>query len=177
MEALGIDFKIVPADIDEQAVTQADPKKRAALIAFNKAQAVAKKHPQDIIVAADTYVVLADQILEKPTSLQQAREMLEKQSGQTVTELTGFCYLDPALKIKVNKTVAVSAKFRHLSAAEIDHYVTTQPVMTWSAAFCPAYDSGASLIESINGSLTGFSHGLPLEELIPLLQQSKVLAI
>ncbi|MBU2543566.1 septum formation protein Maf [Patescibacteria group bacterium] len=177
MQALRVEFKVVPADINEQAVSTTDPEKRAALIAQNKAKFVQKSFPQDIIVAADTYIVLNGQILEKPQTLAEAREMLVKQSGQIATELTGFCYLDPVKDIKVVKTVAVEVEFRHLSNAEIDHYIAAQPVMTWSAAFCPAYDSGASLIKRISGSLTGFTHGLPLEELIPLLQQSKVLKI
>ena len=115
--------------------------------------------------------------MEKPKDLKEAKEMLEKQSGQVLTELTGFCYLDLVENIKFIKTVAVKIEFRRLSETEIDHYVATTPVLTWSAAFCPAYDSGASLIKSISGSFTGFTHGLPLEELIPLLQQSKVLQI
>lgn len=175
MQATGVDFAVVPADINEQAVVEADPIKRAGLIAHKKAAAVQKKHPEAIVVAADTYIVLDNEILEKPRDLTAAKEMLSKQSGRVIAELTGFCYLDPIEKIEFIKTVAVEVRLRDLSAAEIDRYVTTQPVLTWSAAFCPAYDSGASLIKSINGSFTGFTHGLPLEELIPLLQQSKVL--
>jgi septum formation protein len=175
MQAAGVEFKVVPADIDEQAVVGVDPVKRAGMIAQKKAEAVQEKYPEAIIVAADTYIVLDGQVLEKPKDLEEAREMLAKQSGQVLTELTGFCYLDLKENIQITKTAAVEVKFRQLSEAEIDHYITTQPVMTWSAAFCPAYDSGASLIKSINGSFTGFTHGLPLEELIPLLQQSKVL--
>lgn len=175
MQATGVEFEVVPADIDEQAVIEANPHQRAGLIAQKKAEAVQKKHPLAIVIAADTYIVLNDEVLEKPQNLAAAKEMLTKQSGQVLTELTGFCYLDPVEKIEFTKTAVVEVEFRRLSAAEIDGYVTTQPVLTWSAAFCPAYDSGASLIKSINGSFTGFTHGLPLEELIPLLEQSKVL--
>lgn len=175
MQAARVEFKVVPADIDEQAVVEVDPVRRAGMIAQKKAEAVQEKYPKAIIVAADTYIVLDGQVLEKPKDLEEAREMLAKQSGQALTELTGFCYLDPKENIQITKTAAVEVKFRQLSEEEIDRYINTQPVMTWSAAFCPAYDSGASLIKSINGSFTGFTHGLPLEELIPLLQQSKVL--
>jgi len=175
MRAANVEFEVVPANIDEQAVMEADPVKRAGMIAQRKAEAVQEKYPEAIVVAADTYIVMNNEILEKPTNLIVAKEMLKKQSGKTVTELTGFCYLDPQKNIKVTKTVAAEVEFRQLSEAEIDHYIATQPVMTWSAAFCPAYDSGASLIKGINGSFTSFTHGLPLEELIPLLQQSKVL--
>lgn len=177
MKALQIDFEAIPANIDEQAVQvkNNDQDKRVRLIAKAKAKAVQEKYPHHIIVAADTYIVMADEVLEKPSDLKKAKTMLKKQSGQKVRELTGFCYLDAVNKIEFIKTVAVDVEFRNLTESEIENYVATQPVLNWSAAFCPAYDSGATLIKSINGSLTGFTHGLPLEELIPLLQQSAVL--
>lgn len=175
IQAAGIDFQVIPANIDEKAVLASDPYQRASKIAQQKARAVQEKYPNSIVVAADTFILLQDEVLEKPTDLKEAKEMLIKQSGQVLTELTGFCYLDSVEKIEFVKTVAVEVKMRKLAEAEIDRYIATQPVLTWSAAFCPAYDSGASLIESINGSFTGFTHGLPVEELIPLLQQSKIL--
>jgi len=175
MQSLKIDFKVVPADIDEREVVATDSIKRAELIAKAKAKAIQAQFPEAVVVAADTYIILDEEILEKPSSLDEARKMLAKQSGRIATEVTGFCYLDPKHDLAVVKTAIAEVEFRQLSAAEIENYVATQPVMTWSAAFCPAYDSGASLIKSINGSFTGFTHGLPLEELIPLLQQSKLL--
>ncbi len=175
IQSLGVEFKVVPANIDEQAVVAEDPVKRAGLIARAKATAVQLQFPEAIVVAADTYIILKGEILEKPTSLVEAREMLSKQSGRVATAVTGFCYLDPQLELEVVKVATTEVEFRQLSTQEIDEYVTTQPVMTWSAAFCPAYDSGASLIKNINGSFTGFTHGLPLEELVPLLQRSETI--
>jgi predicted house-cleaning NTP pyrophosphatase (Maf/HAM1 superfamily) len=48
------------------------------------------------------------------------------------------------------------------------------PVTTWSAAFSPAYPYGMTLVARINGSFTGFTHGLPMEILIPLLRRSGI---
>lgn len=174
MSSLGIPFEVCPANIDEQAIIHSDSKIRAGLVAQAKAQAVQKKYPQAIIIAADTYIDLAGETLEKPVDLDEARDMLQKQSGKVMTELTGFCYLDPQNKMEVVTTAVAAVEFRELTQVEIERYVITQPVLTWSAAFCPAYDSGATLIKTINGSFTGFTHGLPLEELVPLLQKSGV---
>ena len=63
----------------------------------------------------------------------------------------------------------------NLSESEIEHYVKTEPVLTWSAAFSPAYDSGMALIENVRGNLTAFSHGLPIDLLIDFLKEIKVL--
>jgi septum formation protein len=175
LQSVGIEFEVVPAHIDEQAIQGNDEYERAGLVALAKARAVQEQHPQAIIIAADTYILMGERVLEKPATLDEAREMLRAQSGKTVIELTGFCYLDPQQNLEVVKTVTAEVEFRELSTAEIEQYVSTQPVLTWSAAFCPAYDSGAGLIKSINGSFTGFTHGLPLEEVIPLLQRSAML--
>jgi septum formation protein len=180
LSTLGIEFEVKPADIDEQAITAATQKKRAELVARAKAETIAATFPQQtssdlsmIIIAADTFVVdSADNPLEKPVDLDEARSMLRRMSGNSLVEYTGVCYLDASAGIDFSTTIATELTFRDLSAAEIEKYVTEEPVMTWSAAFCPAYDTGAALIAQVNGSMTSFTHGLPIEEIVPLLRKS-----
>lgn len=180
LSTLGIDFEIKPADIDEQAVPHSDLKTRAANIAIAKAKAIAKDYPQTIIIAADTYPVFGTKTLEKPRDLDEARQMLNTLSGKTFEAYTGWCYIDGNRKAEAGQIfeksgVAVTTTtFRDLGDAEIEHYITTQPVTTWSAAFCPAYHEGAALVARVEGSMTGFTHGLALEELVPLLRESGV---
>jgi septum formation protein len=174
MDTLGIEYVIAPADLDEKAIVASDPAARAALVARRKAEVVKASYPQAAIIAADTYVVLGDTTLEKPENLDEAREMLRAQSGQWAVEHSGFCYLDPNHAILVNRTASTRIKFRELSAAEIDRYVSEYPVTTWSAAFSPAYPAGLCLIEQIEGSLTSFTHGLPMEWVVECLRNSEV---
>ena len=65
MQSLNIDFKVVPADIDEQVVVATDSIKRAELIAKAKAKAIQVQFPEAVVVAADTYIILDEEILEK----------------------------------------------------------------------------------------------------------------
>jgi septum formation protein len=171
---LHVPFESVPADIDEQAIQHTDLAKRAELVARAKAEKVAAQHPQAIIIAADTYIVMAGKALEKPTSEAEAITMLQAQSGQTTTEVTGLCYIDPLLRLNVSKTVSTQVTFRDLSLTEIERYVKNNPVLGFSGAFCPAYPAGGALIATITGSFTSFTHGLPLDEIVPLLKQSGV---
>lgn len=177
MNTLGIPFEVMPAAIDEKAIVAATQVERAEQVARAKAEAVSRESTGNpaIIIAADTYIVDGDLVLEKPESLAEAQEMLRHQSGRTLVALSGFCYLDAEHLIDYSTTVTTECTFRHLSDQEIEEYVTTEPVLTWSAAFSPAYASGAALIASVSGSLTSFTYGLPMEELIPLLQQSGAL--
>ena len=168
---LNIPFEAIPADIDEKAIRDDDLKKQAEKIARAKAEAVASEN-KGIVIAADTFVVLRGQVLEKPKDLAEAEEMLKLQSGQPAVVYTGFCYLDGEKGINFSTTSTIDIEFRELSAAEIKDYVNKFPVTGWSAAFSSAYPYGVTLISQINGSLTGFTYGLPLDLMIPLLRQS-----
>lgn len=174
LKQLRIPFEVVPSYIDEAAITAQTHVERAKQVALAKAKEVQEQYPDAIIIAGDTYVVDGEKEFEKPRSIEEAREMLAYLSGRSVQELTGFAYLDPKQNIEVNTTVVVSFTFRELSKEEIENYVANEPVLTWSAAFCPAYDSGAALIADVQGSLTSFTHGLPIELVTENLKRSGV---
>lgn len=171
---LGLPFVSVPADIDEKAVPFSDPKSRAANIARAKAELVTKNYPEAIVIAADTYCVQDGKILEKPRDLAEAKEMVRSLSGQTAIAYSGYCYLDGKLGTDRSGVSETKAHFRPLSERFIELYVTGNPVLSWSASFSAAYHAGMSLVDKIDGSFTSFTHGLPLEEIVPLLQASGV---
>lgn len=171
LKALPLTIEVRAAEIDEQAVPFLDQYDKAEQIALAKAKKVASFYQDAIIVAADTFCFLQGRILEKPKTLAQAREMLYFQSGQEIEVLTGFAFLDTKKQIVESGCEKVIVKMRELSDLEIENYVQTQPVLTWSAAFSPAYDSGMALIKSINGNFTAFSHGLPVDLFFEFLQK------
>jgi len=175
LSTLGIPFSTAPANIDEQAVKAKSEVERSKKIALTKAKKVQSENPNSVVIAADTYTLVNNRVYEKPASKDEAAQMLKEQSGQTGICLTGFAYLDRTNSIVFNQTAITKLIFRDLSKNEIDKYVSQNPVTTWSAGFCPAYPEGLALISQINGSNTGFSHGLPLEMLVGLLRKSKLL--
>lgn len=171
LKALPLTVEVQAADIDEQAVPFQDQYDKAEQIALAKAKKVAADYPDAIILAADTFCFLQGRILEKPKTLFEAREMLRFQSGQEVEVLTGFAFLDTRDHVQQSGCEKVIMQMRDLSDLEIENYVQTQPVLTWSAAFSPAYDSGMALIKNINGNFTAFSHGLPVDLFFEFLQK------
>ncbi|MGD9129568.1 MAG: nucleoside triphosphate pyrophosphatase [Candidatus Woesebacteria bacterium] len=174
LKTLNLAFKVMPAEIDEQAIQAKNVSLRAKKIARAKAEFVAQKHPQAIVMAADTFCVFKDKIMEKPSDLDEAREMLKALSGNQLFTYTGFAYLDQKNKIDFATTKKIKIKFRPLTEEEIETYVQNEPVLAWSAAFCPAYPAGAALVASISGSFTAFTHGLPMEEVTKFLRKSGV---
>ena len=174
LQTLGIKFLVKPADIDEKAVAYSTLRQRAANIALAKAWWVQQKYPDDIIIAADTYSVCRRRILEKPQTKKEAIEMLQFLSGQNFVNHSGWAYLDKKNQLEKYGVAVSRVKFRDLSIKEIKNYVQNNPVTTWSAAFCPAYHEGMSLIAKFSGSLTAFTHGLPLEIIAENLRKSEL---
>jgi len=171
---LELPFLIEPSDIDELAIDDTDHIVRARLVAEGKAQVAAQKHPNSIVIAADTFLLLHDERLEKPLTKDEGKVMLQKLSGKMALCLSGWAYFDLFKNEYKSGTVVTEVTFRPLSLAEIEHYVATQPVTKWSGSFSTSHSAGIALIARINGSLNGVM-GLPLEEIVPLLMASGVL--
>jgi len=169
LRTLNLPIEVIPAHIDEKLVPYSDPYDKAEQIALAKAKKVASKQSEAIVIAADTFCYLKGRILEKPKNLQEAKEMLRFQSGQEIEVLTGYAFLNTKLHSQTSGCEKILVKMRRITTQQIEQYVNTEPVLTWSAAFSPAYDSGMALIKSINGNLTAFSHGLPLDLLLDFL--------
>lgn len=173
MDSLGIVYETLPANIDEKSIRDDDLIVRAKKIAQAKGEAVIQKEPA-VIIAADTFSVFENLVLEKPIDLNQAVEMLKMISGKTIMSLTGFYYIDKYSEQVLSTVAQTDLKIRNLSEEEIKIYVESSPVLTWAASYNIAYPYGASLVEEIKGSLSGCLYGLPTEFLIPQLELSGI---
>lgn len=173
MDTLGIPYIVISADINEKDIRDKNLEVRAEKIARAKAENVAEDQ-DGIIISADTFSACEGKVLEKPQSLDEAREMLKLQAEKTCTLYTGFCYLDKINKIDYSAVAITKYELRKLSDDEINRFVQNNPVMEWAAAFSPAYTYQLGFIKKIEGSLTGSTHGLPVELLIPCLKKSGI---
>lgn len=174
MDALNISYEIIPADIDEKTIRDEDLALRAEKIARAKAESVAKKH-QGIIIAADSFAVHNGKVYEKPKTTEEAKQMLREESENNNSKLyAGVCYLDKLNNIDYSTCVVVEFSTRKFSEEEIDKVVKKYPVLTWSGGFSPTTTYGLTTVSKVNGSLTGFTHGLPMDILIPLLKKSGI---
>lgn len=172
MASMGLEFKVVPADIDEKAIRHSSPTEMGRQIAKAKGEVVRAKYPNDIIIAADSFVICDEKVLEKPVDNEEAKEMLKLMSGQWLTEYNGFYAVSPTQEVL--ECVQTRARMRPLNEQEIAYYVEHYPVTTWAGAFSAAYDAGMGLFEYVDGSLTSFSHGLPMELVMKFLKSNHV---
>ncbi|SPF31743.1 putative septum formation protein [Candidatus Desulfosporosinus infrequens] len=122
---------------------------------------------QDVVLGADTMVVLGARILGKPTTPTEAEEMLQSLSGRTHVVLTGVALISGSgrLEADVVKTVV---HFRQLLTAEIKAYVVGGEPMDKAGAYGIQGEAG-KFVASFEGSLTNVI-GLPMEYLLEHLR-------
>ena len=159
-----IPFTIRVADIDETMDPAKSPAEEVARVSKAKAFAVPRE-PEDVVIAADTIVVLEDRVLGKPKDETHAVEMLTALSGRDHQVMTGVTVLkgDAAL----THTEITHIHFRPLSQAEIRRYVATGEPMDKAGAY--GIQGGAALFaEKMQGDYYNVM-GLPVCRLFQML--------
>jgi septum formation protein len=122
----GYAFDIDPADINEDDYPQGMlPTAIALRLAEAKARAVAARHPNDVVLAADTVVAFGDAPLGKPNDAAHARKMLQLLSGTTHIVVTGVCVMRQNPEFFKSARVMSAVKMRPLTPSEVDRYVAS----------------------------------------------------
>ena len=159
-------FEVLVSDVDEEALTVADPIQTAERLAEAKARAVFALRPDALVVGADTVVFLGGEQFAKPRDAADARRMLHALSGRTHTVATGVSLIRPEGVRTFHERTSVT--FRELSDAEIAAYDATGEPMDKAGAY--AIQGGAAgFVARREGSESNVV-GLPLERLAEALR-------
>jgi septum formation protein len=165
LEMLRIPFRVIPPDVDEHVLPGEKPAEYVTRLSRAKAQAVVAQAPGDVILAADTTVVLGGKIFEKPTSPQNAIEMLEQLQGKTHEVLTAVAVAENG---RLEQALDVSrVTFRPNDHRTLEEYVATGEPLDKAGAYA-IQGLGAPLIERVEGDFFGVM-GLPLRLALDLL--------
>src|SRR6476661_8077648 len=112
---------VLPADVDESVPRGELPRNHALRLAREKAQAVAAREPDALVLAADTVVAVGRRILPKVEDEATLRECMALLSGRRHKVLTGVALAAPGQKLRTRLVETVIA-MKNLSAEEIDYY-------------------------------------------------------
>jgi len=121
MAMAGFDVEVRVKNTDEIHPLNTLPQDIPALLAERKAMAFFDEITTEIIIAADTIVIIDNEILEKPSSREDAIAMLQKLSGKKHEVVTGVCILTKVKRVVFSERTAVC--FNALTFAEIEFYV------------------------------------------------------
>jgi septum formation protein len=162
---LGVPLEVRPADADETVRPGEDARAYVLRVARAKARAV----PGELVLGADTAVVLDGEVLGKPEDAADARRMLRALSGAVHEVLTAVCLrrADPALELE--EIVSTQVRFARLGSGEIDWYVGTGEPLDKAGAYA-IQGVGAAFVLSVHGSVSNVV-GLPLAETAALLRR------
>ncbi len=170
LRSAGIDFTVRVSDVDEKVLSGELPRDYVVRLSREKAQAVAAEG--QLVLGADTTVVMLNEILGKPADEGDVRRMLRLLSGKWHEVLTGVSLVNGT---KVMSDVAVTrVKFAKLSEEEMGWYVASGEPMDKAGAYgIQGYAS--RFVERIEGSYSNVV-GLPVQMVYRMLVESGVVS-
>jgi septum formation protein len=173
LRSAGIPFTVEPANIDESLRAGESPRAYAQRLAREKASRVWRSHPGDIVLGADTIVVVDDAIFGKPGNFDDAARMLRLLSGRTHTVVTGVCLVSPGERAPkpdmqtASETTLVTMD--EISEPEIRSYVATGEPMDKAGAYA-IQGIASRWISRIEGDYSNVV-GLPVALLYRMLRR------
>jgi septum formation protein len=166
MREAGFTFEVEKPDVDESFPYTLPVEQVARYLALKKAEYFRKNVQQEVIVTADTVVILNDTILNKPADEQEATHMLTMLSGKTHLVMTGVCLLSAEKEESFDDTTEVT--FKTLTQEEIKFYVTQYKPFDKAGAYGAQDWIGMVAIEKIVGSYFNVM-GLPIHKVYQYL--------
>ena len=172
LASIGLAFDVMPSDVPEVHQPGESPEEYVARLSRDKAAAVAAKHEDAWIIAADTTVLLGDELLEKPVDDDDAKRMLAIIAGKTHIVYTGVTLHNAARGWHDTRVAETEVRMLPLDASDIAWYVSTGEPLDKAGAYA-AQGLGGMFIDSIHGSYTNVV-GLPLALLFQMLRRAGV---
>ncbi|MDX2453655.1 Maf family protein [Desulfosarcina sp.] len=167
LKQAGLTFAVIPSTFDEDSVLLANPADYVKTLAEAKADAVARQYPDSWVIGADTIVTIGHAILGKPGDPREARQMLERLSGQSHVVYTGYAGICNNKHTRFSDAIKTDVQFKNLTKDEIDWYIQTGEPFDKAGAYA-IQGMGTFLVRRIHGSYTNVV-GLPVCEVIETL--------
>lgn len=151
------EFEIIPSNVDEF-------KYSLDQLSLVKALEIAKDHKDDIIISADTIVILEGEVFGKPQSEEEAYIMLKKLSNKPHEVKTIYTILCEKLGISHTRVVTSHVYFNDLGDELISSYIASKSPLDKAGAYGVQDNDKFPIISHIEGSYTNIV-GLPVDEL------------
>jgi septum formation protein len=182
LEAAGLTFDVIPADIDEAAIREAIFEKSAgaegadiaSVLAAEKARVVSVAHPDALVVGADQVLALGGKIFSKPGSISEAREHLVMLRGRT-HDLISAVALSRNGNVHWQTTASAGMAVRDFSDEFLGAYLERMGERVLSSVGCYALEGlGVQLFERIEGDYFTIL-GIPLVPLLARLREEEMI--
>ncbi len=169
LDKSGIDYKIITKDVEEIFPNEGSIGDKIACVAFDKAKVIFDLNQEDIVIGADTAVVINDEILGKPKDDGHALEMLLKLNDKVHSVITGVCIISKNKVIKFYEESKVT--FKNNTLDELKEYINTKEPVGKAGSYA-IQGMGEKLVSSYEGDLDNII-GLPLTRVLEELNNLK----
>ncbi len=178
LDAAGVEYEAIPADIDERALedglTGASPPEIAEALSVAKAAALTRVHPKTLILGSDSLVVVEGKRFDKPTSRENAAEHLRYFSGKTIELHSAAALVRDDVCEWSNADIA-RLQVRDLSDGFIEHYLEREwPEVGYTVGVFRIEAMGVQLFDEIEGDQFTVL-GMPLLPVLGALREHGVL--
>ena len=161
------EFETMPADIDETVKEGIAPLDYVLEMAQQKAECIAKYHPDDLVIGSDTTVVVDGMILGKPVDKADAKAMLTRLSGTTHHVHTAVCMMIGS--DSKSEIITTEVTFFDLMESEIEEYVASGDPMDKAGAY-GIQGPGTLFVKAIQGDFYGVV-GFPIAHVKRMLSE------
>ena len=169
LKFMGFDFTVIPSGVDEKFLGGESVKGHVLRLSREKAQVIAGRNPGTWVLGADTVVIIDGDVLGKPGSKKEAKEMLMRLSGKKHRVLTGFSVVRKSVNVVKSGLVESSVFFTEVSEDELEWYIDTMEPYDKAGGYA-VQGKAAFFIKEIRGSHTNVI-GLPLCEVVAALKE------
>ncbi|ECE4236233.1 septum formation inhibitor Maf [Salmonella enterica] len=173
LEKLTIPFECAAPEVDETPIQGEAPRQLVLRLAQAKAQSLAHRYPEHLIIGSDQICVLDGEITGKPLTEENARQQLLKARGNIVTFYTGLALYNSATGHLQTEVEPFDVHFRHLSETEIEDYVRKERPLHCAGSF-KSEGLGIALFERLEGRDPNTLIGLPLIALCQMLRREEM---
>ncbi len=170
---LGVPFEVVVAQVTEHEESTTDPRVMVAHNAALKADWVAARQPDAVVLGADTTVFIDGAALNKPANGVEARAMLRRLSGRSHTVFTGLALRHVASGLKIDEGVASEVTFKTIYDAVIEAYLARVHTLDKAGGY-GIQDHPELIIAGYSGSLSNII-GLPVDTTKQILTRGGLL--
>jgi septum formation protein len=168
LRRLGLEFRIVAAEVDESYVDHEMPADHAERLAREKAITIARQESGALVIGCDTIVIIDSDVLGKPRDKDEALRMLLRLAGRDHEVITGVAVASGERMYSAIERVRV--RFRSLGRSECEAYVATGEPMDKAGAY-GIQGFGSALVDSIEGDYFAVV-GLPVSRTLQLLNRA-----
>jgi septum formation protein len=172
LKKINLDFIIDPSNYQEDMTLDLTPQELVKELSLGKAKEVSLRHPNDIIIGADTIIEYKGEVIGKPFDRQEAIKILSKLNNDKNHVITGYTIIDVKNNKTISRAVSSTVIFKNNSLSQIKKYVDLDKPFDKAGAYA-IFDPHNNLIKKIIGDKDSIT-GLPLKNLISDLRQFQI---